>query len=217
MLPVQLDMWGLFHLHRLPDGNAMPAYALRAVLGNPDIRALINAPRVLRVAAAYLGCKPTLSSIGVRWSFPGNRQPGATQYFHRDPDDWKFVKLFVYLTDVDEDCGPHIFVEGSHRTAGQMRARPYPQATVEREYPGGARAITGPRGTAFMADTYGIHAGLVPTRRPRLMMQVQYSLLPIFAFDYSRVVCEAYTGGDDYVNRLLLSRPRSGMSVAEPS
>ncbi len=193
-------------LERLPHGGAMPAYALRVVLENPDIRALINSPRVLRVVSAYLGCKPTLSSIGVRWSFPGNRPPTATQNCHRDPNDWKFLKRFVYLTEVDEDCGPNTYVEGSNRSAGQMRARPYPHATVERDYPGRARAIMGPRGTAFMADTYGIHAGVVPTGRPRLMLQAQYSLLPILAFDYSRIEGIADTGGDDYVNRLMLSR-----------
>ncbi|MDB5415160.1 MAG: hypothetical protein JWR10_3495 [Rubritepida sp.] len=200
---------------QLRTGKAMPSYALRAVLENSEIRALMQAPRVLRVASAYLGCKPTLSSIGVRWSYPGNPKPGATQQFHRDPDDWKFLKLFVYLTDVDEDCGPHTYVQGSHRTAGRMRARPYPQATVDQDYPGRARAITGPRGTAFMADTYGIHAGLVPTARPRLMLQVQYSLLPVFAFRYEPVALEAKAGMEPYVSRLLLRGSPAGPGAVE--
>jgi hypothetical protein len=40
--------------------------------------------------------------------------------------------------------------------------------------------VLGPRGTAFMADTHGIHAGMVPTHVPRLILQAQYSLLPGF-------------------------------------
>ena len=201
----------LTSLADLPPGARMAAYPLRTLLESSAIMALANAAPVLRIAAAYLGCKPTLSSLGVRWSFPGGGA-GDTQQFHRDPDDWKFLKLFVYLSDVDAGCGPHVYVPRSHRTAGQVRARPYTQSEIERRYgKDGTRAVLGPQGTAFIADTYGIHAGMVPTRTPRLILQAQYSLLPVLAFRYDPIAVPGASGLDPYVNRLLVeSRPSPG-------
>ena len=153
----------------LPPSARMAGYPLRTLIESPAIMDLVNAVPVLRIAAAYLGCKPTLSSLGVRWSFPGGDGAGDTQQFHRDPDDWRFLKLFVYLSDVDAGSGPHVYVPRSHRTMGQVRARPYAQSEIERRYgKDGARTVLGPQGTAFMADTYGIHAGMVPARTPRM-------------------------------------------------
>lgn len=198
---------GLVALDRLPPGTAMAAYPLRTILESPDLLGLVNAAPVLRIAADYLGCKPTLSSLGVRWSFPASGPPRATQRFHRDPDDWQFLKLFVYLTDVDAGSGPHVYVMQSPRTAGQIRARPYARRAIDSRF--GAdqvRTVVGPRGTAFMADTYGIHAGLVPTRTPRLLLQAQYSLLPVFAFDYAPLALSRPPDLDPYVNRLLVAR-----------
>ncbi len=196
----------LVPLDGLPAGSVAAAYPLEAVLRCRDVLDLVNAPTVLRIAADYLGCKPTLSSLGVRWSFPSPRRLAATQRFHRDTDDWRFLKLFIYLTDVDADSGPHIYVLGSHRTAARLRARPYAQAELDRHY--GAeniRTIVGPSGTAFLADTYGIHMGMPPVLKPRLILQAQYSVLPIFAFLYRPVTLPGRPAVDPYLNRLMIA------------
>jgi hypothetical protein len=197
-------------LAALPDGTATAGYSLASILGCAAVRAIINDPRVLGIAEAYLGCKPTLSSVGVRWSFPALVPGHATQHFHRDPDDWRFLKLFVYLSDVDAQSGPHVFVRGSHHESGTVRARALSRDDVERRYLSGAvRMICGPAGTSFMADTHGIHAGMVPSAAPRLMLQAQYSLLPVFAFRYDPVALSAAecAGLDRHANRLLISIP----------
>ena len=206
---------GLRRPDRLPAGTRTAAYPLERVLDCPAVLDAVNDPAVLGLAGRYLGCTATLSSLGIRWSFPTRADAEDTQLFHRDPDDWRFLKMFIYLTDVDEDAGPHVFVAGSHRTAGRLRARPYDTAEIERRYGRDAVwTITGPRGTAFIADTYGIHRGAVPLARPRLILQVQYSLLPVFSLLYRPVAAEARPGLDPYVNRLLLSPPvRAGGTV----
>jgi hypothetical protein len=179
-------------------------YPLLTVMSCPSIVALINAPEVLSLAGAYLGCCPTLSSVGLRWSFPSTARASDVQRLHRDPDDWRFVKLFVYLTDVDENSGPHIYVPGSHRAGTELRARSHDLAKVEKTY-GAGITVTGPRGTAFMADTAGIHMGKPPSDRPRLMLIAQYSLLPIFAFNYHPVALSPRPMVDPYINRLLIA------------
>ncbi len=106
---------------------------------------------------------------------------------------------------MDAEGGPHVYVVGSHMTAAGLRAPLYAQPILERRY--GAenlRTITGPRGTTFMADVHGIHRGMPPRHKPRLILQVQFSILPIFALEYEPVARSTTSGLDAYVNRLLV-------------
>lgn len=190
-----------------PAGATMAAYHLATVVACPWLMAAINRADMLRLASAFLGCKPTLCSLGVRWSFPGSKSPDATQAFHRDPDDWRFFKLFVYLTDVvDGESGPHVFVAGSHNTRRPLRAKTYGQEQLEARFgKQNMRAIFGARGTTFIADTSGIHAGIPPQRAPRLLLQAQISILPNVALDYRPVADPSHSCLDSYVNRLILA------------
>jgi hypothetical protein len=195
---------------QLPPDTRMAVYPLQTLIKNSDVLSLITAAPVMRIAVDYLGCKPTLSGLGAYWSFPGNEPAVYTQHFHRDLDDWRFVKLFVYLTDVDDGSGPHAYVMQSHRTAAHFRARPYSRRAIDSHYGRDkVHTVLGPRGTAFMADTYGIHAGMVPTHAPRLILQAQYSLLPVFAFHYEPVEAEDTSDLDPYVTRLIIAKDSS--------
>jgi hypothetical protein len=192
-------------LQDLPAGVASAAYDLATVLECPGLVALINAASVLQVVTAYLGCKPTLSSLGVRWSFPSTGERPMFQSFHRDVDDWRFLKLFIYLTDVDEDSGPHTYVRTSHLDGFAVRAEDYKLEQLAETYGADKIAtITGPRGTTFIADTLGIHRGGVVRAKPRLILQAQYSILPVYSFQYSPVSTAA-PPVDRYINRLLLN------------
>ena len=196
-----------FTVDSVPDNAMMADYHLRDIIHCPHILDLANSPALLGLAASYLGCKPTLSALGLRWSFPSTELGTGLQAFHRDSDDWRFIKVFVYLTDVDEDSGPHVYVRGSHLVQAPVRLRSYSDAQVEDLYGKDKLvSVTGPRGFGFVADTYGIHKGKVPLRRPRLLLQIQYSILPVYAYRYRP---EAYQGPhrfDPYINRLILSQ-----------
>ncbi|WP_052403006.1 hypothetical protein [Muricoccus aerilatus] len=196
------------HLQRLEEveaGTSIASYPLATVIGCPGLLEAINAPSILHLATEYLGCKPTISSLGVRWSLPAAPRPESTQLFHRDPDDWRFLKLFVYLTDVGPEAGPDVYVRGSHLTSARFRVKPYQRNALERKYgPQSVHTITGAAGTAFVADTHGIHMGMPPAGAPRLILQVQYSILPIFAFHYEPVPAPLHYSPDPYVNRLIV-------------
>ena len=193
-------------LSELPSEATMAAYDLSTLVACPWLMTAINQQSILRLASAYLGCMPTICAIGVRWSFPGPQSNNVTQAYHRDPDEWRFLKLFVYLTDVDEECGPHIYVLGSHKTRMSLRGKSYTQEQVETQFgKQNMRAVLGTRGKTFVANTIGVHAGIPPQRAPRLMLQVQYSILPNFALDYAPVAPNTHRDLDPYVNRLILS------------
>jgi hypothetical protein len=128
------------------------------------------------------------------------------EYFHRDPDDWRFLKLFIYLTDVDEQSGPHEFVTGSHHSSGRILSKPY--INEELEYSYGRKSmvkITGPKGTTFIEDTWGVHRGNMPITRPRLLLQVEYSLLPVMKWNYRPFPILEARLFDHYTNRLLVA------------
>ena len=203
----------LFDRDRVQDGFALAGarpgvrvadYHLRDVIACPHILALANSPPLLGLAARYLGCKPTISALGLRWSFPLPGQGSDLQLFHRDSEDWRYLKVLVYLTDVDNDAGPHVYLHGSHLTQAPVRLRFYSDREIVDTY--GAEMLltaTGTRGFCFAVDTAGIHKGTPPALRPRLMLQIQYSLLPGYAYRYAP---ESYDGPlalDPYVNRLV--------------
>jgi hypothetical protein len=185
-----------------PEGVARASYQLADVLRCPHVLSTINHPSVLTMARHYLGCPPTISSIGIHLTTPIEGESVAVQRFHRDVDEWKFCKLFIYLTDVDDDSGPHEFVEGSQRSSGSIMSVPYAEDKLEQT---NRRKIVGPAGTTFIADTWGIHRGNMPISKPRIILQVQYSILPIAMFDYTPVNIPLPKHINRYTNRLLLA------------
>ena len=195
-----------FTLANRPQAMRMAEYDLVDIINAPHVLALANSEHLLALAEQYLQCKPTMSSIMLRWSFPTDAPVGNVQRFHRDSDDWRYLKIMVYLTDVGEADGPHVYVLGTHKEAAPIRIKVEDDAAIHQRYgKDTARVVTGPRGTGFAADTAGIHKGEMPLARPRLMLQVQYSLLPSFANRYQP---QRYTGDvtfDRYVNRLLVA------------
>ncbi|WP_432381489.1 phytanoyl-CoA dioxygenase family protein [Duganella sp. P38] len=180
-------------------------YHLRDVIACPHILALANSPPLLGLAARYMGCKPTISALGLRWSFPVPGADSALQAFHRDSEDWRYLKVLVYLTDVDDGAGPHVYLHGSHLTQAPMRLRFYTDSEISSAHSADMLLTAiGKRGFCFAVDTAGIHKGTAPALRPRLMLQIQYSLLPSYAYRYAP---ERYQGPlllDPYVNRLIV-------------
>ena len=153
----------------------------------PLIARLVDDPLILGVAARYLGTTPTLVGVNLWWSFPekGNStaRDYAAQVFHFDLDDFRFIKFFFYLTDVDESAGPHVAVRSTHRQkrhakfSDRFKARRYSDQEIADVY-GTDRlmVITGPAGTGFIEDTLCIHKGRSPMVRERLVLQLQYAL-----------------------------------------
>lgn len=188
----------------VPPGTRVGDYPLPAVVDCPHVLDVANHPAVLGLAHHYLGFRPTLTGIGLRWSFPNASSPADNvQQFHRDAEPGS-IKLLVYLTDVDDASGPHHYVPGTHRERMSLRLKPYADTDVRRRY-GTPRAVTGPAGTAFMIDAKGIHRGVPPLARPRLVLVAEYSLLPCLLYDYAPVPCRGGERFDPYVNRLVIS------------
>jgi len=189
------------------------SYSLTDIVRAPHLVELANHPGLLAIAERYLDCTPTLYSLNAWWSFPGKSEIAkVAQSFHRDRDDVRFCTLFVYLTDVDMESGPNVYVRGTHRRApierhlaerpdavraldAEDRALLDAGALYGAEGYGSDRLIeglfadrveitTGPAGTAFLADTYGYHKGTPPRSKRRLMFWARYATRPIYPAAY---------------------------------
>jgi len=193
---------------KVPPTARLGDYSLSDIIGSPHILELANDRRLLELATSYIGCKPTISQLGLRWSFPVEGERSDLQTFHRDSEDWRYLKVLVYLTDVGPRDGPHIFVRGTHTTKASMRLHVQSDSEVVDQYGNDALVVaTGERGFGFAVDTSGVHKGARPTEKPRLMLQIQYSMFRSYAYVYEPQPYKGWPPFDRYINRLILAYP----------
>ena len=146
------------------------------------IRKIAHDPKVLEIAKAYLGCDPKFLGSQIWWSYPhldesGNKTKTPLYGYHYDIDDLKFLKIFFYLNDVDEDRGPHVIIGGTHKKKNyfEMRNRRLSDESAEEKYEDQIKVITGKAGEGFFEDTFCYHKGTHPNKR-RLLLQFEFAI-----------------------------------------
>ena len=106
-----------------------------------------------------------------------------SQRWHRDPEDKRMCKVFLYLTDVDSASGPFTYVKGSQMGGrwrhifGQKPPAGFypPPGAVEKIVPPDAMmASIAPAGTLIFCDTSGLHFGGYATQKERIMFTGGY-------------------------------------------
>lgn len=70
---------------------------------------------VLDIVNGYTGQPRKLTYVDNWYTvpYPNAKKRVASQRWHRDPDDGHIVKMFIYLSDVDEEAGPFEYVRDS--------------------------------------------------------------------------------------------------------
>ena len=199
-VPAQSRSKDFFHLLTPPGG-------LRS--SDPAVAIAVD-PAVAALATAYFGEVPYLLSVELIRSTatPSGTAWKKSQLWHKDHNDTKVLKLFIYLNDVDESNGPFTFIPES-ATGG--RRLPYFPVHKSDEWiaahVGGAadRRITGSRGTAFFIDTARLlHRGSrIATDRVRLAYVATYTS---FAQLVPRENGITVAAGASSLDRLLLQK-----------
>lgn len=156
----------------------------QASLDHPEVQKILADPSFMSIAGRYFGCTPVLGMVVLRWSLPSERTPSddLAQLYHWD-DDWvRWLKFFIYLTDVDENSGPHVYVRGSHRPGSKPREllnRGYsriPDPDIEAHYPAeDIISVVAPRGSVLVGDTRCWHKGQHPVSGNRLILQINFA------------------------------------------
>ena len=146
---------------------------------------------ILAIVTKYLGSQPILWLTQLRWSFaptdnlvtfPTSVDPNTSKYdfhdFHYDAHDFKSLTIFVYLTDVDINSGPHMFIPGTHKNKRLKNlARIYFRDEVAQKlFPNQVKAVLGSKGLVFIEDTSGYHKASVCKKGSRLLLSIDYVL-----------------------------------------
>ncbi|BAU09770.1 hypothetical protein LEP3755_02450 [Leptolyngbya sp. NIES-3755] len=149
----------------------------------PAIAQLSCDPLILSIAAQYLGTNPVLISSQLWWSFVTDAsiqaRRKAAQLFHYDLDDYRFIKFFFYLTNVDGLTGAHACVQGTHRRKKlrhELNRKRFRDSEIIDAY-GIENLVTirGNAGFGFVEDTLCFHKGMPPIRHDRLMLQLEFA------------------------------------------
>lgn len=173
-------------------------YKTEDLLSLNAVQELVSSKIILEIAQGYLNTVPKLDVLSMWWHTNYSKEPDskAAQYFHFDMDRIKWIKVFIYLTDVGVDNGPHTFVIGSHKTNGIPRKflnKGYARQTDDEVigFYGTERvqSFIAPRGTIIFEDTRGLHKGVHLKEGSRLMLQLQYSN-SLFGAIYPNVKCK---------------------------
>ncbi len=176
------------------------SYDAQQVLSAPFLFELARRKELLDFAEVYLDAIPTVYSIHVFWSLPGRPVQGP-QDFHRDMECFASCALMLFLCDVDEFNGPHEYIAGSFSPdTALQRAIPKVLATLSngildtflttppdgyghRElfkslFSGSIVQATASQGNGFFINPYGLHSGVPPADKPRLMCWIRYGVMP---------------------------------------
>lgn len=181
-----LDQCRVWNAHVTPKATEPPVLLPQALAERRwpmlchDMESVVVAPCLLElalgcwpIAREYFGEPAVLYSMNAFWTQPA---PGPdyqdTHSWHRDGDDRKQLVLFLFGTDVDRASdGAHLYQAGTHRLSDGQLGRdfraPPPEVTV---------SVTGKAGTAFLADTGGVHMGLRPSSGPRLLLWARWGV-----------------------------------------
>jgi hypothetical protein len=154
-------------------------------LKNPFVRLALE-KRVLDITNSYMGMCSKIRYFTLQRTTPvaKNTSPIQSQRWHRDPQEKRVCKIFIYLSDVDENSGPFIYIPFS--TYGKKYGRLFPQKTPHGSYPPTEevekvipkeliKAQTGKAGSVIFCDTIGLHRGGYATQRERIMFTALFA------------------------------------------
>ncbi|MBC8035994.1 MAG: phytanoyl-CoA dioxygenase family protein [Rhizobiales bacterium] len=139
--------------------------------------------KLLEIVSQYLGLWPRLHAIGAWLNFPTKEQAVEAQLWHRDPEDLKLIKVFIYLADVDANSGPfsyipktHPFSDGAAKTPVHKDFKRITDDEMRVTFPSDSwLKCTGPAKTMILADTVGYHRGGKPTEGVRVLITFTYT------------------------------------------
>ena len=153
------------------------------IIQNQWVHERIMDPVLINIAGTYLGADPIFDFAAMWWSTDSKLQKeDAAQEYHFDLDRPKWLKIFIYLTDVNKDNGPHCYISGTHKVGSKpldILKKGYVRVAdheLEKYYPkSNFKEITGPAGTIVFGDTGCWHKGKPIIKGDRLIFQLEYT------------------------------------------
>lgn len=182
------------------------SYLTSDLVHAPHILEQLLSSKIIVNAEAHLGCPPKLVALQAWWNFPGHENNPvrssadnaitdfAPKNFHRDLNDFRMFWVYVYLTDVDGESGPHEVIRFSGdfnkvKQRGDKKISNFdpqsffyqygyqiPRNQIELVFENEIKTFVGPAGTTFFSNGFNFHRIYYPLRKPRLMMAARFAI-----------------------------------------
>ena len=149
-------------------------------VNDDNILEIICDPALHALVWRYMRCPVFLSHVKVQY-IDGQIQNGNETCFHRDRDDFRQVKLFVYLSDVDINSHPHEFISESHLTQYEFELEGNEKilskrSILFRQFFKGFRDIIDPHYKHLLVRRYNLLKIHIPCRRNPLQGRILLNL-----------------------------------------
>ena len=138
--------------------------------------------KILFLVSSYLGYVPQLNYLLVEKTIPIEKdaESSYSQNWHRDPEEKRTIKVFVYINEVSKDNGPFVYIKKSQPTGKGTLSKFAPQKLPYGSYPEAnlVSSLTqdkdiviavGKPGTVIFCDTAGLHRGGLSFSGERIM------------------------------------------------
>lgn len=148
-------------------------------LANPFLKVILS-ETLINIVNSYMNMYTKLRYYDLSLTTPVGTEAEATfsQRWHRDPQEKRVCKVFIYLSDVDATAGPFTYISQSNH--GSKFGSIFPQKPPMGVYPkegeveklitqDSVKTMTGKAGTVILCDTIGLHKGGYATQKSRLM------------------------------------------------
>lgn len=154
-------------------------------LSCPAIKRLESDPKLLAIAAKYLGTEPGMTRTRLWWLFVVKQKnydlSKGVNFFHYDLNDYQCFSFFFYLTDVDLSSGPHVCVRDSHKNKKfahllSLFTRRPEQDIIDYYGEENIVPICGEAGFGFAEDVFCFHKATPPTHKDRLMLEIRFTM-----------------------------------------
>lgn len=146
---------------------------------------LATSSEVLDLVDSYLGLWSRLIYFDMWHTVPLKTETRIlSQRWHRDPEDCKKIRIFLYYSEVDEQAGPMEYFAGSQMGGPYQDLFPWrdplempypPDGAIDKLIPPSKRIIlSGHPGTLIFCDTAGLHRGGIAQGKPRVLATAAY-------------------------------------------
>lgn len=170
----------LFDLNERDEKIKIGYYKPEVTANCPFIFDIVNDPTLIEILNSYFETPYKLDYMAAWWSFTNKNQAlEKTQYFHRDLDSLNFLKFFFYLTDVDQNSGPHQYIKYSHKNyfGHKINRKTIDEKNLDDLAKKNLFTFVGKSGSVIAENTFGFHRAKTPTSNDRLMLVLCYSIV----------------------------------------
>jgi hypothetical protein len=170
-------------------GKKGPFYTIECNKNDPASKPIFDLATdecILAPVRQYLNATPVIVSVQV-WFSPNDMDTADfnSQLFHFDREDYRQIKCFVPIEDIDETCGPMTLVPKAAtnqfvKTLWKRGKIPstksrFDDSLVERIIPRESLPVCGTQGSIIMVDTTQcLHYGSRTASKPKYHLAFQY-------------------------------------------